>query len=81
MIQGAFNKLCQGEDFDFPVILHPNAAEVYFEIGPQNLTIDMRLGVRIGGTVPAVVVSPYRETPLMDMLRGCLHLSSVMAPN
>jgi hypothetical protein len=81
MIQGAFNKLCQGEDFDFPVILHPNAAEVYFEIGPQNLTIDMRLGVRIGGTVPAVVVSPYRETPLMDMLRGSLHLSSVMAPN
>jgi hypothetical protein len=81
MIQGAVNKLCQEGKFSFPVILHPNAAEVYFEIGPQSLTIDMRLGVRVGGTVPAIVVSPYGETPLTDMLKGSLHLSSVLTPS
>lgn len=80
VIQGAFNKLCQDGGFGFPVILHPNAAEVYSEIWPQSLTIDIRLGVRVGGTVPAIVVNPFQETPLMGMLRGSLSLSSVLAP-
>lgn len=80
VIQGAFNKLCQEGDFSFPVIVYPNASEVYFEIWPQNLTIDIRLGVRVGGTVPAIVVNQFNETPLMGMLKGSLHLASVLAP-
>ena len=80
VIQGAFNKLCQGDELSFPVIVHPNAAEVYFEIWPQNLTVDRRLGVRVGGTVPAVLVNPFKPTPLMGMLRDNLNLTSVLAP-
>ena len=62
------------------MIVYPNASEVYFEIWPQNLTIDIRLGVRVGGTVPAIVVNQFNETPLMGMLKGSLHLASVLAP-
>lgn len=74
VVQGAFNKLCHKGDLGFPVIVHPNAAEVYFEIWPQSLTVDIRLGVRVGGTVPAMVVNPFHPTPLMDMLKASLHL-------
>jgi hypothetical protein len=80
VIQGAFNKLCQDGELGFPVILHPNGAEVYFEIWPQSLTFDIRLGVRVGGAVPAIVVNPFHETPLMQMLKGSLSLASVLAP-
>jgi hypothetical protein len=79
MVQGAFNKLCQDNAFDFPVILHPNAAEVYFEIGLQSMATDTRTGVRIAGAMPAIVVSPYSKTWLMDTLRNTLHLSSVLS--
>jgi hypothetical protein len=74
VIQGAVNRVCHDGKFEHPVIVHPNAGEVYFEIGPQSLTHDIRLGVRVGGAVPAVVVAPFHETPLMSMLRASLHL-------
>lgn len=74
VVQGAFNKLCHSDDVEFPVIVHPNASEVYFEIWPQSLTVDIRLGLRVGGAMPFMVVNPFRATPLMDMLRASLQL-------
>ena len=56
------------------MIIHPNAAEVYFEISPQRLSIDDRLGVRVCGTVPAIVVKPFIRSPLTNMLRASLRL-------
>ena len=41
----------------FPVIVHPNGAEVYFDFWPSGLAVDTRHGVRIGGTVPGVVLA------------------------
>lgn len=74
MVQGAINKLSYDSTLGYPVIIHPNAAEVYFEISPQTLSIDNHLGVRVGGTVPAIVVSPFQRTSLMDTLRASLRL-------
>jgi hypothetical protein len=74
MVQGAINKLSYDSALGYPVIIHPNAAEVYFEISPQRLSIDNRLGVRVGGTVPAIVVNPFMRSPLTNMLRESLRL-------
>lgn len=74
MVQGAVNKLSYDSALGYPVIIHPNAAEVYFEISPRRLSIDNRLGVRVGGTVPAIVVNPFMRSPLMNMLRASLRL-------
>ena len=74
MVQGAINKLSYDSTLGYPVIIHPNAAEVYFEISPQTLSIDNHLGVRVGGTVPAIVVNPFQRTSLMDTLRASLRL-------
>jgi hypothetical protein len=74
MVQGAINKLSYDSALGNPVIIHPNAAEVYFEISPQSLSIDSHLGVRVGGTVPAIVVNPFQPTSLMATLRAGLRL-------
>ena len=77
VVQGAVNKLCHFGDLGFPVIMHPNGAEVYFDFWPSGLAIDTRHGVRIGGSVPAVVLGGNPETPLMIKLRIDLSLSEV----
>ena len=74
MVQGAVNKLCYDSTLGYPVIIHPNAAEVYFEVSLQRLRIDDHLGLRVGGTVPAIVVNPFLRSPLMGMLRTSLRL-------
>lgn len=69
VVQGAINKLSHGGTLGFPVIAHPNAAEVHFDFWPTPLAVDTRHGVRIGGSVPGVVLADNPDTPLMRKLR------------
>ena len=74
VVQGALNKLCHLERFAFPVIVHPNGAEVYFDFWESALSIDTRHGLRVGGTVPGVVLGSHLQTGLMVRLRTDLGL-------
>jgi hypothetical protein len=74
VVQGIVNKLSHGGDLGFPVIAHPNGAEVHYEFLGSNLAVDTRHGVRIGGTVPGVVLSGHRESQLLLKLRIDLNL-------
>jgi hypothetical protein len=74
VIQGLVNKLCHGGGLGFPVIAHPNGAEVHFDFLDCRLGVDTRYGVRVGGAVPAVVVASNPETPLMRKLKIDLNL-------
>ncbi len=74
VVQGAINKLCHLRQFGFPVIVHPNGAEVYFDFWESGLSIETRHGFRVGGTVPGVVLGAHPETSLMIRLRTDLGL-------
>jgi len=75
VVQGAVNKLCHGGKLGFPVIIHPNAAEVVFDFWPFAMAVDTRHGVRIGGAVPALVLGSNPQSVLMRKLRVDLSLS------
>jgi hypothetical protein len=75
VVQGLFNKLARADDLGFPVTAHPNGSEVYFELLPSDLALDTRHGVRVGGTVPGVVLVGHRESPLTLKLRIDLNLA------
>jgi hypothetical protein len=77
VVQGAFNKLCHLGQFSFPVVIHPNAAEVCFYFWPSDLAIDTRRGVRVGGSVPSMVLTNRPDTKLMRRLRIDLSLSEI----
>ena len=64
-ISRVLNKLGYDSSMCYPVIIHPNAAEMYFEICDPTLIIEENGGLRVGGTVPAIVVDPFQQTPLM----------------
>jgi hypothetical protein len=68
-MQGAINKLCYGDGLGFPVIVHPHAAEVYFDFWPSDLAVDTRHGVRIGGSVPGLVMGESVNTGLLQTVR------------
>jgi hypothetical protein len=74
VIQGLVNKLCHGGGLGFPVIFHPNGAEVHFDFLESRLVVDTRYGVRVGGAVPAVVVASNPDTPLLLKLKIDLNL-------
>jgi hypothetical protein len=74
VVQGVVNKLCHGGDLGFPVIVHPNGAEVHFDFLASSLAIDTRHGVRVGGMVPGVVLSANTESQLLLKLRIDLNL-------
>ncbi len=74
VVQGVVNKLCRGGDLGFPVIAHPNGAEAHFEFLASSLAVDTRHGVRVGGTVPGVVLSGHKESQLLLKLRIDLNL-------
>jgi hypothetical protein len=74
VIQGLVNKLCHGGGLGFPVIVHPNGADVHFDFLECRLGIDTRYGVRIGGAVPSVILASHPETPLMLKLKIDLNL-------
>jgi hypothetical protein len=69
VIQGAINKLCHGDGLGFPVIVHPHAAEVYFDFWSSDLAVDTRHGVRIGGSVPGLVMGESVNTELLQTVR------------
>ena len=73
-IQGAVNKLCHGGGFDFPIVLHPNAAEVFFDYWPTDLPMETRSAVRVGEAVPAVVLSASIQSAVIVGLRRSLGL-------
>ncbi len=74
VVQGLVNKLGHGGDLGFPVTAHPNGAEVHFEFLGASLAVDTRRGVRVGGTVPGVVLSSNRDSQLLLKLRIDLNL-------
>jgi hypothetical protein len=73
-IQGAVNKLCHGDDFDFPIVLHPNASEVFFNYWPTELPIVTRPVVRVGEAVPAMVFGTHIQSDLIAGLQRSLGL-------
>jgi hypothetical protein len=76
LVQGVFNKLSYFGGLRFPVIVHPNGAEAYFDhVGETQLSIDTRHGVRINGATPSVVLGEHPETLLMIKLRTDLGLA------
>ena len=74
VVQGALNKLCHLGHFSFPVIVHPNGAELYFDFWESGLSINSRHGFRVGGTVPGVVLGSHLLTKAMVELRTDLGL-------
>jgi hypothetical protein len=77
LVQGLINKLCYFGPLRFPVTVHPNGAEAYFDSVDLAGTVDTRHGVQIAGTVPSVVLGWRLETPLMIKLRVDLSLSGI----
>lgn len=75
VVQGVVNKLARSDEFDFPIIVHPNGAEVHFDHLGSNLAVDTRYGVRVGGTVPGVVLAGHLDAPIVLKLRIDLNLS------
>ena len=73
-IQGAVNKLCHGGKLGAPVTLHPNGAEAFLEVSPSHLARDTRLGIRLGGAVPAMVINPSDVSPLIMSAAASLGL-------
>ncbi len=75
VIQGAVNKLCYSGAPGFSVVLHPDASEVRFDLWPTDLPVDFQGGIRIGGAIPAVIVSESLDSELMARLRAHLRLT------
>lgn len=71
-IQGAVNKLCHGGDFDFPIVLHANAAEALFDLRPSGMQVATRPDIRVGGAVPAIVLGEQLQSDVMSALRRSL---------
>ncbi|HTI81521.1 MAG TPA: hypothetical protein VL614_13820 [Acetobacteraceae bacterium] len=74
VVQGALNKLCHLGHFSFPVVVHPNGAELYFDFWESGLSLDSRHGFKVGGTVPGVVLGSHLLTKAMVKLRTDLGL-------
>jgi hypothetical protein len=70
------NKLCHGGGLEFPIIQHPNGAEVYFEFDPALLGVNTKQGIRIGGAVPAIVLNLFGASPLIRSVTASLGLES-----
>jgi hypothetical protein len=80
VVQGAVNKLCHGGGLAFPIIQHPNAAEVFFEFTPSPLGVNTRNGIRIGGTVPAIVLNLFGVSELILSVAASLGLDPPGVP-
>jgi hypothetical protein len=71
-IQGAVNKLCHGGGFEFPIVLHANAAETLFDFWPSGMQVDMQPNIRVGGAVPAIVLGDSLQSEVIGTLRRSL---------
>jgi hypothetical protein len=65
VIQGTINKVCHDGGLGFPVIVHPNGAEVHFDFWASGLEIATASGVRVGGATPAIVLSGSPDSEVM----------------
>jgi len=74
MIQGAINKLCYQGALRFPVIVHPNGSESFFEYWETNMAVAMNGGVRVGGATPAVLLSDSLDSELVQSTQRYLGL-------
>lgn len=73
-IQGAINKLCHGGTFEFPIVVHPNAAEMLFDFWPSGMRVVTQPDIRVGGAVPAIVLGDSLTSEVMGALQQGLGL-------
>jgi hypothetical protein len=78
VIQGTINKVCHDGDLGFPVIVHTHASEVYFDFWASGLNIDTAQGVRVGGAIPAVVLSGSLGSETMRAIWSGLGLAGAV---
>jgi hypothetical protein len=71
-IQGVVNKLCHAGGFEFPIVLHANAAETLFDFWPSGMQVSTRPDIRVGGAVPAIVLGESLQSEVMSALRRSL---------
>jgi hypothetical protein len=74
VVQGAFNKLYYSASFDFPVTLHANGSQVYFEIWHCDLAIETEAVIKVGGTTPTMIVSVKQDSTLLKALKVMMQL-------
>jgi hypothetical protein len=77
MIQGPINKLCHQGGLGFPVIVHPNGSETFFNFWGTNMDLEMNGGVRVGGATPAIVLTDSLDSELVQSMRRYLGLPTV----
>lgn len=75
-IQGAVNWVCHGGHLTFPVVVHPNAAEIFFQTSPSDLVVTTDHGVTVGGAVPAAIFNAFHDTELLRTLRRQLGIDA-----
>ena len=75
-IQGAINRVCHSGRLDFPLTIHPNGAEVLFEIWPSTLPVTAEHAVRCGDAVPAAIYSPQAATKARQALLRLLRIGT-----
>jgi hypothetical protein len=75
-IQGAVNWVCHGGHLTFPVVVHPNAAEIFFQTSASDLAVSTDHGITVGGAVPAAIFNSFRDTELLRTLRRQLGISA-----
>jgi hypothetical protein len=74
VVQGAFNKLCHGGKLGFPVTLHANGSQAFFEIWHCDLSIETEPVIKVGGVTPAIIVSAKPNSDLLKALRTVMKL-------
>ena len=75
-VQGAVNWVCHGDHLPFPVVVYPNAAEIFFQASASDLTVTTDHGITVGGAVPAAIFSPFHDTELLLTLRRQLGINA-----
>ena len=75
-IQAAVNRVCHGGCLTFPVVVHPNAAEIFFQTSASGLTVSTEHGITVGGAVPAAIFNPFHDTELLRILRRQLGINA-----
>lgn len=77
-IQGAVNKLCHEGAFEFPIVVHPNAAEMLFDFWQSGMPVVTQPDIRVGGAVPAIVLGDSLASEVMAALRRGLGLEKAV---
>jgi hypothetical protein len=75
-IQGAVNWVCHAGHLTFPVVVYPNAGEIFFQASASDLAVTTNHGITVGGAVPAAIFNPFHDTELLRTLRRQLGIDS-----